>query len=95
VSWLYEGGFDVEDVNFVEHGLYQTFNGVFSSAIGTETRHTEGTGCGREDKVATVVLGTEVWEGELNDVEGAEKVGAELIAEVIVVLVFAGTYNTY
>jgi hypothetical protein len=95
VSWLYEGCFDVEDVDFVEHGLYQPFNGVFSSAIGTETRHTEGTGCGREDKVAAVVLGTEVWEGELNDVEGAEEVGAELIAEVIVVLVLAGTYNTY
>ena len=37
-----------------------------------------------------MVLGAEVGEGELDDVEGAHEVCLELVAEVVVVLVFAG-----
>lgn len=36
-----------------------------------------------------MILGAEVWEGELDNVEGAEEVGVELVTEVVVVLVFA------
>lgn len=42
-----------------------------------------------------MILGTEVWKRELYDVEGAKEVCAELITEVVVVLIFAGTYDTY
>jgi hypothetical protein len=94
VSWLDEGGFDVEDINLIEHRLYQAFDGVLCCAVGTETGHAEGAGCRGEDEVTAVVLGAKVGERELNDMESAEEVCAELIAEVVVVLVFACTYDT-
>lgn len=95
MPWFDECRFDVEDVDFVEHGLYQAFDGVFGRAVGAEAWYPESAGCGGEDEVATMVLGAEVWERELDYVEGAEEVGTELVAKVVVVLVFAGTYNTY
>lgn len=38
-------------------------------------------------------LGAEVWERELQDVQGTEEVGCELVTKVVLVLVFAGAYN--
>lgn len=40
-----------------------------------------------------MVLVAEVGEGELEDVQGAEEVCVELVAEVVVVLVFACAYH--
>jgi hypothetical protein len=94
VSWLDEGGFDVEDVDLIEHRFYQAFDGVLCCAVGTETGHAEGAGCRGEDEVTAVVLGAKMGERELDDMESAEEVCAELIAEVVVVLVFACTYDT-
>ena len=40
-------------------------------------------------------LGAEVGDGELDDVQSAEEVCGELVAQVVVVLVFAGAYYTW
>jgi hypothetical protein len=98
VPWFYEGGFDSESVDFVEHAFYQAFGGVFSRAVRTETRDAEGAGSRRENEVAAGVgafpafgsLLAEVGEGEVEDVEGTEEVGVELGAQIEGVLVFAG-----
>jgi hypothetical protein len=94
MAWFHERGFDVEDVDFVEHGLYQPLDGVLCSAIRTQTGHAKGAGGRGEDEVAAVFLGAEVWERELDYVEGAEEVGVELVAQVVVILIFAGAYYT-
>lgn len=83
-----QGSFYVEAVDFVEHGFNKAFNSVLCGAVGPETRDAQGARNGREDEVATGVLCAEVREGELDDVQGAEKVCVELVAEVVVILVF-------
>lgn len=91
MSWLHESGFDVEDVNLIEHRLDQTFNGVFGCTIRSKSGDTKGTRCGREDQIAAMILGAKVRKRQLDDVQGAHEVSAELIAEIVVILVFAGT----
>ena len=94
MAGLDEGGFDIEDVDFVEHRLDEAFDGVFGGAVGAKAGDAEGTGRGGEDEVAAVGLGAKDGEGELDDVQGAEKVCVELVAEVEVVLIFAGPNDT-
>ena len=88
VPWFYQRSFNVEAIDFVEHGFDEALYGVLCSTVGPKTRDTECTGYGREDEVATGVLSAEVREGKLDDVKGAEEVRVELVAEVVVVLVF-------
>lgn len=90
VARLDQRGLDIEDVDLVQHALDQALDGVLGRAIGPQAGHAERARGGREDQVAAVGLGAEVREGELQDVEGAEHVGRELVAQVVVVLVFAG-----
>lgn len=94
MSRFYQRSFDVEAVYFVKHGFDETLNGILGRAVGAQTRYAKSSGGGREDEVAAGVLSAKVREGELNDVESAEKVGVELVPEVVVVLVFARTDYT-
>ena len=85
--------FDVEDIDLVQHGLYQTLNSVLGRTIRAESRHAKCTSRGREYEVSTRVLGAEVWEGQLQDMKCSEEVCCELIAQVVVVLVLACCYD--
>lgn len=87
---LDERGFDVEGVDFVQHALYQSLHRIFGSAKGPQARDAESTRRAAEDKVATTLLLAEIGQAELQDVERAEEVGLELVADLVVVLVFGG-----
>lgn len=88
MSGFHKGGFYVETVDLVQHGLDKPFDSVLGGAIGSKTWDAESTGCGREDEVAARILGAEVREGELNDVQCAKEIRIELIAKIVLVLVF-------
>lgn len=80
VARLDQRRFDVEHVDLVQHRLDEPFDGVLGRAVGPQPRHAERAGRRGEDEVAAVRLGAEVGQGELQDVEGAEDVGRELVA---------------
>ena len=97
---LDERGPDVEGVGLVEHGLDQAFDGVFSCAVRAESGNAQGSRSAAEDQVAASTTAgaaaagrgrrparAKVRQGELNDVEGADEVGLELGADLVVVLV--------
>lgn len=70
MSWLHKSCLYIESVDFVEHGFYESFNGILGCAIRAEAWYAERAGCGGEDEIAAAVLGAEMGEGELNDMEG-------------------------
>lgn len=83
-------GFDVEGVDFVQHALYQSLHRILGGAKRAQARNAEGARCAAEDEVATTVLLSEIGQAELEDVERAKEIGLELVADLIVVLVFGG-----
>ncbi len=89
MSRFNECGFDVVRVDLVQHAFNQAFGGVFGSAVWTETRYSESTSCTAEYEVAAVLLCAEIGQRKLEDVEGPDEVGFELVAELLFVLVFA------
>ena len=94
-----EGGADVEGVGLVQHALDQSLHRVFGGAEWAQSWDTQGAGCAAEDQVSpsasAVAVGVgpfaEVWEGELDYVEGAPEIRFELVSDLIVILVFAST----
>lgn len=99
MPWRDQTGFDAERVDLVEHALDQAFGRVLGRAVRAQARDAERAGRRREDDVAAgwlVViralrcLRAEERQRELDDVQGADEVGLELGADVVVVLVFAG-----
>lgn len=89
VTGLDEGGLYAVDVGFIKHALDQTLDSVFGGAVRGHAGDAEGAGGGGEDEVAAwYVVCAKVGEGELDDVEGSEEVGGELVEEVVFGLVF-------
>ena len=95
VAGLDERGFDVEAVHFVEHAFYQAFDGILGRAVRSQARDAESARGAAEDEVSALLTGAEVGQRKLDDVEGAEEVDVELVAQFALILVFAGSDDAY
>lgn len=94
MAGFYEGGFDVVDVDFIEHAFDQAFDGVFGCAVGAQARHTQGASRGAEDEVPPTALRSEVWQRQLYYMQRPQKIRTKLIPQIIVILVLARPDDT-
>ncbi|EEP78250.1 conserved hypothetical protein [Uncinocarpus reesii 1704] len=85
---LHQRALDIEAINFVQHALNQPFNRIFRRTIRSQARDPERPRGRAKNQVTAHAPLTEMRQRALHNIQRAHKIGLELIAYIVLLLVF-------